>query len=234
MGRRIKLSGITLLILLVSAGWGWAGDVTGLKTFSAGAPAKASEVNANFTAVKTAVDDNNDQAENNYTEITDAKSRITALESARPGVAWSQRGSGGTIATTSAKLQSIILKAPTSGYAIVTASGSVYWNIQSSAKGLVRLKVSNTSGDTKEGDGVQFIQFQSGLGTGAYFFPFSTTRVLQVSKGNNTIYFNGWHQTVNGTATVDDFSLSAIFVPNNYTGLSIITDPIIRDPIIMK
>ncbi|MEZ4568493.1 MAG: hypothetical protein R2860_16550 [Desulfobacterales bacterium] len=116
------------------------------------------------------MDDNNDQAENNYTEITAAKSDINTLETAQPGVAWSQRGSGGTIKTSSAALQSIILKAPASGYAIVTASGSVYWNIQSSAKGLVRLKVSNTSGDTSS-DGVQFIQFQSGLGTGAYFSP---------------------------------------------------------------
>ncbi|MEZ4579001.1 MAG: hypothetical protein R2875_13630 [Desulfobacterales bacterium] len=53
----------------------------------AGAPAKASEVNANFSAIKTAVDDNNDQAENNYTEITAAKSDINTLETAQPGVA---------------------------------------------------------------------------------------------------------------------------------------------------
>ena len=35
-----------------------AGQVTGLITFTAGTPAKAADVNANFTAVKTAVDDN--------------------------------------------------------------------------------------------------------------------------------------------------------------------------------
>ena len=225
MGRRIKLSGITLLILLVSAGWGWAGDVTGLKTFSAGAPAKASEVNANFSAIKTAVDDNNDQAENNYTEITDAKSDINTLKNAQPGVAWTQGDSGGTIKTSSANLKSLTLVAPSSGYAIVTATGSVYWNITSAAAGLVRLKVSDTSGDTEEGNGVQFIRFQAGLGTGAYFFPFSTTRVFQVSKGNNTFYLNGWHQTVNGTATVDDYTLTAMFVPKSYNSI------IIRPPL---
>lgn len=35
-----------------------AAEVSGLNTFSAGSPARASEVNANFDAVKTAVDDN--------------------------------------------------------------------------------------------------------------------------------------------------------------------------------
>ena len=45
-----------------------AGNVTGLTTFTAGTPAKASEVNGNFAAVKTAVDDN--------------AGRIAALESA--------------------------------------------------------------------------------------------------------------------------------------------------------
>ncbi len=221
MGRRIKLSGITLLILLVSASWGWAGDVTGLKTFSAGAPAKASEVNANFSAIKTAVDDNNDQAENNYTEITDAKSDINTLKSAQPGVAWTQGGSGGTIGSTSASLKSLTLVAPSSGYAIVTASGFVYWNIANEAHGMVRLKVSTTSGDTDEGDGAQFIRFQAGQGKGIFNFPFSTTRVFQVAKGNNTFYLNGLHQVVNGTATVDDYTLTAMFVPKSYNSFII-------------
>ena len=216
MGRRIKLSGITLLILLVSAGWGWAGDVTGLKTFSAGTPAKASEVNANFSAVKTAVDDNNDQAENNYTEITDAKSRISTLESAQPGVAFSQGDSGGTIGSTSAALKSLTLVAPSSGWAIVTATGSVHWNIASAAQGMVRLKVSTTSGDTAVGEGAQFVRFQAGMGTGIFMFPFSTTRVFQVAKGSNTFYLNGLHQVVNGTATVDDYTLTAMYVPESY------------------
>lgn len=35
-----------------------AGQVTGLTQFTAGSPAKAAEVNGNFAAVKTAVDDN--------------------------------------------------------------------------------------------------------------------------------------------------------------------------------
>jgi hypothetical protein len=44
--------------LLTAASLGHAGPVGPLTTFTAGTPAKASEVNGNFTAVKTAVDDN--------------------------------------------------------------------------------------------------------------------------------------------------------------------------------
>lgn len=53
---------------------GIASQVTSLVTFSAGTPAKASEVNGNFTAVKTAVDDNQAQ-------ITALNARIALLES---------------------------------------------------------------------------------------------------------------------------------------------------------
>ena len=51
-----------------------AGQVNGLVGFTAGTPAKAAEVNGNFTAVKTAVDDN-------QTQITALAARVAALES---------------------------------------------------------------------------------------------------------------------------------------------------------
>ncbi|MBC2714107.1 MAG: hypothetical protein HGJ92_02245 [Desulfobacteraceae bacterium] len=210
-----KISIIIMVFLMCGTFCVWAGEVTGLTTFSSGTPAVASEVNDNFTAVKTAVDDNDAAITSNYNEIIKNASDIDDL-AAQPGVAWKQGGSGGTIGTSTASLQSLLINAPADGYAIVTACGSVYWNITSAGQGLVRLKVSETSGDTTEGDGVQFIRFQSGLGTGIYFFPFSTTRVFSVSKGLNTFYLNGWHQVVNGAASVDDFNFSAIFVPTSY------------------
>ena len=49
----------------------WAGNVTIPNTFVSGTPAKASEVNDNFSAVKTAVDDND--------------ARLTNLESVKTG-----------------------------------------------------------------------------------------------------------------------------------------------------
>src|SRR5436189_274175 len=66
MKANLKILGMAALFAWVSEGT-HAGPVAPLTTFTAGTPAKASEVNGNFSAVSTAVNDNN--------------SRITALES---------------------------------------------------------------------------------------------------------------------------------------------------------
>jgi len=57
-----------LISTLVVAAVAFGSSLTVPNTFTTGTPARAAEVNANFTAVKTAVDDNN--------------TRITALETA--------------------------------------------------------------------------------------------------------------------------------------------------------
>jgi hypothetical protein len=64
-----------------------ATEVTGLNTFTAGTPAKAAEVNSNFSAVKTAVDDNHARITTLETgtggaqgTLTDHENRITVLE----------------------------------------------------------------------------------------------------------------------------------------------------------
>ncbi len=64
------LPAATLVVMLPIASL-QADTVNGLTTFSSGTPALAIEVNANFTAVKSAVDDND--------------ARITVLEGAAPG-----------------------------------------------------------------------------------------------------------------------------------------------------
>ena len=81
---------------------------------------------------------------------------------------------------------------------------------------MVRLKISTTSGDTGEATGVTFFRFQSGLGTGVFTWPFSITRVFSVSAGSHRYYFNGWHQVVNGTPSLNNFTLVAHFVPTRY------------------
>src|SRR6266480_585496 len=64
---RANLKILWMVALFAWVGEGHAGPVGPLATFTAGTPAKASEVNGNFSAVSAAVNDNN--------------SRITALES---------------------------------------------------------------------------------------------------------------------------------------------------------
>jgi hypothetical protein len=63
---------------LATAQASFAGEVTGLTNFSAGTPARAAEVNGNFTAVKTAVDNNH--ARVTTLEGVNAAARLSTLE----------------------------------------------------------------------------------------------------------------------------------------------------------
>ncbi len=83
------------LAVLAALGGGTAraGSVSGLTTFTAGTPAKASEVNGNFSAVKTAVDDN--------------ASRIAALESAVAALKTTVTALQGDLATANSTIASL-------------------------------------------------------------------------------------------------------------------------------
>lgn len=71
---------ITILAIaaICSINMASAGDVTGLTTFTSGTPAVASEVNENFNAVKTAVDDNNSRITANFAATEDNDNGIDA------------------------------------------------------------------------------------------------------------------------------------------------------------
>ena len=61
-----------------------AGSLTVPSTFTAGTPAVAAEVNANFTAVQNAVDDNDVRITTNGSDIATNASNITALQNITP------------------------------------------------------------------------------------------------------------------------------------------------------
>jgi len=73
--KKITLTAGLILSLSTTA---FAADVTIPNTFTAGSPAVAADVNANFSAVKTAVDDNNARVTTNSTNITNATNGISA------------------------------------------------------------------------------------------------------------------------------------------------------------
>jgi hypothetical protein len=144
----------------------------------------------------------------------------TASWNGAPGVEFIEDGGGAAISTvsTTSNLNSITVTAPTAGYITVTASGSIFHNLSGTGGQLFRLKVSNTNNDVGETPGIQFIRNSAfPIGTGSNTYAFSVTKVFQVAAGGSfTYYFNVWHQIVNGTAFIDDYTLVAQFVPYRY------------------
>lgn len=91
--KRSMLTMAILAALLVAIDSTLASEVTGLTTFTANTPARASEVNGNFTATKTAVDDNH--------------RRVAALEAAIATLQSSVTTQAVTITELQAKLASV-------------------------------------------------------------------------------------------------------------------------------
>jgi hypothetical protein len=195
---------ITLSLLALAASTAWAGDLTiPFPDFVGGTPAVADQIDANFAAVKKEVDDND--------------LRIDAIAGNNAGVNWVESDSNIVISTDEAtsNVASVALTVPTSGFAIVTASGSIYWQIDSTDWGRIRVKISTTNNDMDPTPGHLWIT--------QYFpsedfpdIPFSVSKVFPVTSGTNTFYLNMWHSIVNGTADGENLTLTAIFVPNRY------------------
>ena len=90
--------------LLLACNFAWSSDVTIPNTFSSGTPAVAGEVNSNFTAVKTAVDDNDaritiveNNKQNRVTGTCGIGSSIRTINSDGSVVCQTDADSGGTI-----------------------------------------------------------------------------------------------------------------------------------------
>jgi hypothetical protein len=216
MKKGTKILIISLISMLSGSISAWAGEVEGLNEFHAGEPARASEVNDNFTKVKDAVDNNAQTIQSNYEEITKNASDIDAL-GAQPGVAYPTGLviAFPTVGTKATSLRSVELNAPDNGFAIVTACGTVQWEISSSTTGSLVLNLSATSGDTSTYR--QYSGFSPGMGTGTFLSPFSITAYFSVSKGSNTFYLNGQKLSSSATASLNGAYINAIFVPNNYS-----------------
>lgn len=107
-----SIIGATMLSLSQAV---FAGDVSGLTTFSAGTPARAAEVNGNFSAVKTAVDDNHARITANTQALAAKQERVGGACSA--GSAIRQVNADGTVVCQNA--------GGTTGFASVSAVAGV-------------------------------------------------------------------------------------------------------------
>ncbi len=186
---------IALGLIAFAASSAWAGSVTIPNTFSAGTKAEADKVNENFTAVKTAVDDND--------------ARINTLNT---GIEFADIGSSSDIPTTIRNCGSIVLTAPQAGFIFVQVSG------------YAEPFGANTVVDVGIGDSTTAFDFytRAGLldGTDTFrrVFPINVSGVYSVAAGSKTIYLLAQVESTFSAQTVNlgKLYISAIFVPTRY------------------
>lgn len=140
---KVNITSVTLLSALLS-GAATAGNVTIPNTFTSNTKAVASEVNDNFTAVKTAVDDNQTQIDDKQTQIDALSTRVDGSAEAvlgnNPGDMQYWDGS-----------QWVVLDAPTAANATLGfCGGAPSWSC---------FKV----GDTGPGGGIVFLVNPDGV-----------------------------------------------------------------------
>lgn len=78
--RNFRLAAVLLVVFGLPAGLAVAGSVTLPNTFTAGTTIRAADVNANFTAVKSSVDDNAARISALESALAAQATRLTALE----------------------------------------------------------------------------------------------------------------------------------------------------------
>jgi hypothetical protein len=168
--------------------------------FTSGTTISASQMNANFTAVKTAVDDNN--------------SRITVLEQRKTTVTYSQENTCCTDVTTPVAHQSVSINATSSGNVVVSFTGLCGLNHITGQYSSISFAISTVSGNINTASRSS-IQVPSAAPTDYYTFSCSTQQVYSVSTGTTTFYLNVDNTSSGaGAARIGWGNLHAIFISN--------------------
>lgn len=201
MQRGISFYFLALGVLLIRSAS--AGDLTVPNTFTAGTPAVASEVNANFDAVETEVDDND-------ARISDLEAGATGADiDLEPGATLINAGD-----TTVTEVAAVSLTVPGAGYVLVTHSGHVTMFGEPNTIDL-GIGDSNTSLDTS----VRIGELDAGPNTLRTSRAYSTSILYPVpSAGTYTFYGLAQKNLIfdNAAINVIPQSLTAIHVPNQY------------------
>jgi hypothetical protein len=169
--------GITTYLLIavfsLAGGVGYADPLTIPNTFVSGAKAKAADVNANFQAVKNAVDNND--------------ARFSAFQL---GNWWNSSSSDNniTITTASSNVLTLPFPADKDGAVIVTAAGYFQVDHVLGTADAPRVSLTQTSGTMSYANYFTLFEIPKDLPSGRYHCPFSITGGFLVTKGINTIY----------------------------------------------
>jgi len=198
--------GITTYLLIavfsLAGGVGYADPLTIPNTFVSGAKAKAADVNANFQAVKNAVDNND--------------ARISSLEAGySPGITWAWDNTDVTITPTDCNILSLTVTATKNGWMSLTGSGYIYLSHVSGTADAPRVSLSYESGKMNLESYVTIFSIPKDLPTGTYYFPFSITGGWTVPIGTTTFYMVGDVFSGAGystSATVSRRQLTAILI----------------------
>ena len=194
----LKLSrGQWISVAVLASSLGLAVAVTVPNSFTTGTAISASQMNANFVALVTAVT----TAE---TAITTANTQIATLNTAvtrQSGIKFSNNIAE-TPVTVAAVMQAVTVTAPTAGFVVVNTSG--YFVL--GATGLARCSITTST------TAIDFnFLIIGGGGTGQAYMPFAGTRGFAVAAGANT--FNLVCDAFTGTPSIGRPVLTAIFSP---------------------
>ncbi len=218
---------ITAAAALLISSTAWAGALTIPNTFTAGTPAVAADVNVNFTAAKTAVDDNNTRintnaasAATNTTDIAGNATNITALQSAKPGYARAVGGAtyatGIPLTATGKAVVTLTMNAPASGFAIVTGQMKATLVHTLNTLNVYGMKISAIAGDVASDYDATFVHVRAKQPTEIYAKLLTATTVIPVVAGANIIYLNAYVPAGSTQGAINQPKLTAIYVPNAY------------------
>ena len=210
-----------------------AADLTIPNTFTAGTAAVAGEVNANFAAVESAVDDNNARIGANEADIAQLNSAASgADESAFPCVMISFPIIGidcffelGTAAVT---VQQVTISAPTDGFVLLSFSGSLRIDHTNGTLSQVCYELSTAEAGPQPscnpgpimllspwGSTFRRELLPAGLPSGVYDQTVHTQGLFPVDAGDTTFYLRA-DSNLSVGASVMPNSLIAQFVANRY------------------
>ena len=117
------------------------------------------------------------------------------------------------ITATAASMASVVLNAPTAGFAYLTAGGYSFVSHTAGDGNEWWIQISPTAGTVGISAGVNAIRITDAAPNGTYIEPYSVSDVFPVVAGNNTFHLNG--QKISGTPNPSSgpFWLTAIFIP---------------------